>query len=252
MQNPLVIIQARTGSSRLPNKMTKNFYNGKSLLELLLARLTSVIDPNDIVVATTIHPKDDAIIEICDKSGIRSFRGSEEDVLLRFIEAAESMRRERLIRVCGDNLFLDLEFISQIYELGKTTQKDYISFQTSLKKPSILTHYGFWTEYVSLDALKRAYKEATDKIYHEHVTNYIHGYPDKFHCQFLEIPKYIESHSNLRLTLDTERDFEIQSVIYKDLTENNIPISPENLIRYLDQRPFIYKEMGEIIEGNRK
>ena len=250
--SPLIIIQARTGSSRLPNKMIKEFYDGKPVLEILLERIKSVIEPANIIVATTDRDSDSAIADICRRSGIDCFRGSEEDVLARFIGAARQKGASRIIRICADNIFIDTKALKQLFDIGRDTDKDYVSFRKSDGTPSILTHYGFWAEYVTLAALLKVAETTDEKLYHEHVTNYIHGNRHLFDCEFIPIPENIESRTRLRLTMDTQADFDMQRTIYKDFKEGHIDITPDNLIAYLDGRPELYGHMESIINSNRK
>ena len=84
-----IIIQARCGSSRLPNKMVLPFYQSQSILSILLSRLKKKITSTPIIVATTTNLKDDLITTICKQHNIPYYRGSENDVLQRFIDAAE-------------------------------------------------------------------------------------------------------------------------------------------------------------------
>ena len=258
---PLIVIQARTGSTRLPNKMTMPFYNGKSVLDILLERLKitkSQLEIADIVVATTKNPKDDAIIEICNANNINYFRGSENDVLQRFIDTSTKYNAEKIIRICADNVFLDTASLAILSSYINTYGEDldYISFKKSDNTPSILTHYGFFAEGVSLSALKKVKSLTDNPLYHEHVTNYIYNAKDVFNVKFLPIEDMvmgIESHINLRLTLDTQDDFDVQRYIYSYFTENNLEITPSNIIDYLDnENPGLYSIMSKTINSNSK
>lgn len=250
-----IILQARTGSTRLPGKMVKPFYHQSCVLDIILQRIKHEFgdDFNNIIVATTTNPKDDEIVKVASDNDITGYRGSENDVLARFIDAAESVGASKIIRVCADNVFLDTRELHNLYDvLDANTEYDYISFQKSDGTPSIKTHYGFWAEGVSLRALKQVAKDTDELLYHEHVTNYIYTHPDEYSCHFLRINPLIESRKNLRLTLDTITDFEIQQKIYSDFQTDNIEITPTNLINYIDSRPTIYDSMRTVIEQNSK
>lgn len=253
--NTFIILQARTGSSRLPGKMIKPFYQKYSVLDIILHRIKKKFgdDFNKIIVATTLNNKDDKIVEIANANNVIVYRGSENDVLARFIDAAQIVGASKLIRVCADNVFLDTSALFKLYNaLHADTTNDYISFQKSDGTPSIKTHYGFWAEGVTLKALQRIASETNESLYHEHVTNYIYTHRDKFKCQFIKIDPLIESRENIRLTLDTITDFEIQQKIYKDFQTDNIEITPKNLIDYIDCQPSIYDTMRIVIEQNSK
>lgn len=254
---PTVIIQARTGSTRLPDKMTTPFYEDKPVLKILLERLSSLKNEvSQIVVATSTNPRDKMIEDICNDMEISCFRGSENDVLQRFISASESVDADKIIRVCADNVFLDLNSLKFLAKTLSDSNDDYVSFKTREGKPSILTHFGFFAEGVTLDALKKAATMTDSQLYHEHVTNFIYNTPDEFSVKLIPIADLIpdlENHPDLRLTLDTKDDFDVQQKIYADLAARNSSLSPDKLIEYLDnEHPEYYDIMKKTINANKK
>lgn len=256
---PLVIVQARTGSTRLPNKMLMPFHDGESVLRILLRRLVEAkanLRVADVVVATTSNPKDDAIVALCDSLGVKTYRGSESDVLQRFIDAAKFFHATEIIRVCADNVFLDVEALGVLARMLETSELDYVSFRTSEGKPSILTHYGFWAEGVKLSALEKAARMTDESLYHEHVTNYIYNSRELFRIALSPIEEAvpgIEAHPDLRLTMDTMDDFLTQQIIYKALSERGQALTPRNIIAFLDsERPDLYETMRNNIMKNTK
>lgn len=253
MNNPKIILQARTGSSRLPRKMIMPFYKDKSVLTILLERLKEKFVNGNIIVATTNAAGDDNIEEIAQNLGIEVFRGSESDVLRRFVEAGEKYQANKIIRVCADNLFLDLDSLELLYkEFFNDEISDYVSFRKSDGTPSIKTHFGFWAEGVTLNALKKVMALTNDKIYHEHVTNYIYSHPEMFYCKFYDIDPEIEEKENLRLTLDTIKDFEVQQFIYGSLIENGKEITSDNIVKFIDNNIQLYDIMHQSIIANSK
>ena len=100
-----IIIQARTGSERLPGKVVKPFYHDKTILEIIIGRFSQLNYP--IIVATTPHAADDMIVEIAQKCNAETFRGAEQDVLQRFIDCANEYQLSIVLRVCADNPFPD-------------------------------------------------------------------------------------------------------------------------------------------------
>ncbi len=246
------IVQARSGSTRMPNKILLPFNKKQSILDLLIEKLKQV-EGTKVVIATSTNPNCDPIEKVSEAHGVACFRGSENDVLQRFIDAAEANDADKIIRVCSDNPFLELAsingLVSFVKENGK--DKDYIGFSIN-GTPSIKTHYGFWTEYVTLDALKRV-KELTEEcLYHEHVTNYIYGNPDQFAIDWIEGPAVINSHSDIRLTIDTLDDFKNAQQIYADLCANNPYPTIDDIVVYLDGHKDYYSSMKSQIEKNSK
>ena len=250
-----MIIQARTGSSRLPRKMILPFYKDKSILDIILSRLTIVSDKRHVPVtlATTELSDDDVLVGIAKKYNISCFRGSSTDVLKRFIDAAEQFHYEGIIRICGDNPFLSADFLTELILeiISDDDNPDYISFCTSTNIPAIRTHYGFFCEYVRFDALEAVTKVTVEEVYHEHVTNYIYSHPHMFKCRFIKIPTYIEK-LPVRLTIDTQTDFEISRNIYNYLLINKLSVEPENIIDYLETQPELLKLMQIEINKNIK
>lgn len=255
---PIIIIQARTGSTRLPQKMIKPFFEGKTVLDILLERLKQIGNQyvEKIIVATSLNPNDDAIEEICKKQNIDVFRGSECDVLQRFIDTAEKFGAEKIIRICADNVFLDIKAIRDLAFILDNSDYDYVSYQTKEGIPSILTHFGFLTEGVTFSALKDVADKTDLPLFHEHVTNKIHSAQDIYNVKLYPIEYVIpnlESHKDLRLTLDTKEDFELQQKIYEDLIKEKSSFTPQEIMQYLDvKHPEYYQLMRKTINANKK
>ena len=137
------IIQARLSSTRLPNKVILPFWNGKTILNLLIEKLKKFHDCR-IILATSELPANIQLVDVAQKANIGYFQGSENDVLQRFIDAAESQDAEHIIRICADNPFLDVDAIEELLtEIRTNDNYDYISFLVN-GSPSIKTHFGFW------------------------------------------------------------------------------------------------------------
>lgn len=247
-----IIIQARTGSSRLPNKMILPFYENTCILDILLNRLKLFIPDIPIIVATTNAENDGAIVEISKQNRMLCYRGSENDVLQRFIESADYFGIDKIIRICADNPFLDMKALRELIQQFSVVNCDYLAFSTSLGLPTIKTHYGFWTEAVKLAALKKIVSLTQESLFHEHVTNYIYTFPDLFKIHYIPIPLEIETKSNIRLTLDTIEDFNIQKDIFSVLMDKNKFFSTDEVISVLDAHPDYYEIMQKQININSK
>lgn len=246
------IVQARSGSSRLPRKILLPFYKEKTLLDLLIRKLKSFESAN-IVIATSTNPDDDEIVQIANKHNVVYFRGLEEDVLKRFIEAAHYVEAKRIIRICSDNPFLDMNAIYELIDVVNLSFEnlDYVSFWVN-GSPSIKTHYGFWTEYVSLSALEKVARQTNAPIYHEHVTNFIYNHPEQFKIKWIKGPDALLCHTNIRLTIDTSVDFYNAQQIYLELIEKTQYPTIENVVKYLDDHQYIYTSMETEILRNSK
>ena len=133
-----IIIQARMGSTRFPGKILKKFYGDDTLLETLLNNLHKV--GIKVIVATSDSENNDQLEVFLKEKGELVYRGSENDVLDRFIKAAEINGIDGIVRICSDNPFMDWHGVRQIVERANNSDADYIGFRVN-DKPSILTHF---------------------------------------------------------------------------------------------------------------
>ncbi len=251
MADTAFIIQARAGSTRMSNKVILPFYKNKSILELLITKLTTNFDV-PAIVATTLNPLDEAVVEIAKKEGVQSFRGSESNVLKRFIDAAQFYNIKNVIRICSDNPFLSVKYLHNLIKSWHD-KLDYLSFCTADGVPSIQTHYGFWAEMVSLKTLIRLDQINVEQKYREHVTNYIYAHPEDFEICFKAIPEWITKSKNVRLTLDTLQDFKIQQEIYSQLNKKYESFDVEEIMEFLQENPVYFKHMeNNIIQNTKK
>lgn len=245
-----IIIQARTGSTRMPEKVIQPFYGGQTILDLLLEKAKKLNLP--VVLATTVNPSDDRIVNLAHQHEIAVFRGSENDVLDRFIKAAQEAGFEKVIRICADNPFLDLASLQTLADAFWESEADYLGFQLAGDKPSILTHFGFWAEAVRLSALEKAASLTDEKLYHEHVTNFIYGHPEVFNVQFIKADPLVFSRSDIRMTLDTAEDFDLQKEIYATIRQQNPTFGIREIVPYLDAHAQLLEKMKQEIQKNQK
>jgi spore coat polysaccharide biosynthesis protein SpsF (cytidylyltransferase family) len=245
-----IIIQARTGSTRMPEKVIRPFYQEQTILDLLLEKAKKLNIP--VVLATTVNPSDDRLCLLAEKHLVPVFRGSENDVLDRFIQAALQFGFNKIIRVCADNPFLDMAGLQTLIDVFEQSDADYLGFQLAGNLPSILTHFGLWAEAVSLMALEKANKLTSEKLYHEHVTNYIYGNPALFNIQFIPAEPIVFSRTDIRMTLDTPEDFEIQKEIFAAISKENPNFGIMEIVFWLDKHPEILEKMKNEIQRNQK
>lgn len=247
-----IIIQARLTSTRLSKKVLLPFYGSMTILDILIDKLQSVC-PN-IVIATSSKSENDELVKFALDKNVCCYRGSEDDVLQRFIDSAKYSNITHIIRICSDNPFLDVDSLKTlISNVEDNSDCEYISFDID-GIPSIKTHYGFWAEYVSLDALLRISSLTSEHLYREHVTNYIYTHPDMFNIKWLEVPTFVKQHKNVRLTIDTKEDFENAAHIYTALySKLGCYPTMEDVLMYLDIHSEYYKSMeSQIIKNSKK
>ena len=245
-----IIIQARLGSTRLPRKILKEFYGVKTLLETVISNLQKVAGVK-IVVATSTNPNNDELEKFLQERNIFVFRGSEDDVLSRFIGAADANGIDGIVRICSDNPFLDWHGVATLIEKAKTSDADYIGYRIN-NTPSIKTHFGFWGEYVTLKALKRVAATTDEKPAHEHVTIHIYTHPDEYKCEWIECPAFLQGRDDIRLTVDNFEDFENAQEVYKTLYEANPDFGLEEVVNYIDNHTELRDSMKQMIINNQK
>jgi spore coat polysaccharide biosynthesis protein SpsF (cytidylyltransferase family) len=242
-----IIIQARNGSTRLPGKMSTPFYQEQTLLEVILRKLDPLKKERKVILATTTNPSDDSLADMAQELGFDVFRGDENKVLKRFIEAAETFQLTGLVRICADNPFIQPNLISELITSFNPSETDYKSWLINEKRPSIKTHSGFFAEAISLSALKQTERKTTDSFYLEHVTNYIYGNPEHFKIEW--IPFNEPFLDKIRLTIDTIHDFQVSSFLYSELYPK---IDIENILSYLKISSGITDKMSVQIQANEK
>ena len=223
-----VIIQARLGSTRFPNKMIKKIGN-QTIIEILIKRLKQSRLINNIILATTKKKHDNKLDLLARKNKIRVFRGSEDNVLERFYKASKSIESDYLIRICGDCPLLDSTIIDKLIKINNKKKFDYLS---NINPPSFPD--GFDVEIFSKKILKEAYLKAKSKYDKEHVTPYIiRKAKSKFNL------KNSKDFSNLRLTIDEEKDFLVINKIINKINKKNFGLS--DIIKLKKQKPEIFK-----------
>ncbi len=245
------VIQVRTGSTRLAHKMVKKFWNNKSIPEIIIEKLRNNFPDIKIILATTDKIEDLFFRNVANFYEIDFFQGNETDVLKRFIDAAEYYSVQKIIRICADNPFLDMKQMEYLTD-NIDDENDYISFNIN-GVPSIKTHFGFWAEYVRLDALKKIQVSTKDILYLEHVTNFIYTHPELFKINFLDPNQRIKDAENIRMTIDTAADFDTAQQIYKQLNNQyaeNFGI--DEILNFLDTHSDYKIKMTEQIRKNTK
>jgi len=245
-----IIIQARMGSTRLPRKILLEFYKGQSLVEIVINNLKKVKNTK-IIVATSVNPNNDELVKLLQEHGVPVFRGSENDVLSRFIEAAEENSVDGIVRICSDNPFLDWHGVAALVEKAQTSKADYIGYRIN-NKPSIKTHFGFWGEFVTLNALKRVSATTDDHQAHEHVTIHIYTHPEVYKCDWIECPDYLQGREDIRLTVDNVDDFVNAQKVYTALEKQNPNFGLKDVVKYIDSQTDLQKSMLKMIDNNKK
>ena len=201
----LVLIQARCGSSRLPNKVMKKI-SGKTDLEWVLERVKRSKKIDEVMVITSIEKNNLPLIKLCTELNTRVFVGSEDDVLDRYYQAARLLNPEYVIRITADCPLFDWNYLDlAIEQLEADT--DYMSELTE-SFPD-----GLDIEIMKFSVLEEAWQNAKMASEREHVTLYIRNHADKYKLQNFECP--ISGIGDKRWTLDEPADLKLIEKIYE-------------------------------------
>lgn len=163
----VAIIQARMGSTRLPNKVMKRI-NGVPMIELLLSRLSKSKELNKIVLATSVDPKNIPLIEHVISLGFSCEKGSEHDVLGRYLEVAEKYGADAVVRITGDCPLIDVDIVDECVRKFQSGNYDFFNNTIPPTYPD-----GLDVAVVKISALREAAEKSQKAYDREHVTSYI-------------------------------------------------------------------------------
>lgn len=233
----IALIQARMSSSRLPGKVLQDIA-GQPMLWRVIRRAQQAGSVDLVAVITSIREDDDAIEGLCKGNGIPCFRGSLDDVLDRYYQAASHFQADAVVRLTADCPLLDPKIIDKVVQTFHQGGFDYVSNALECTYPD-----GLDTEIFRVETLARAWKEARLKSEREHVTAYIYKHPELFR---LGSVKHDEDLSFLRWTVDTSRDLEFVRTIYNSFKDGEFGM--EDILKLLKEHP----EVMELNSGQER
>ncbi|MDY8138673.1 glycosyltransferase family protein [Aquimarina sp. 2201CG5-10] len=238
----VVITQARSGSTRLPNKVLKEI-KGKSLLEIHINRIKGSKLIDEIFIATTINKEDDKIEELAKLLNVKYYRGSEDDVLDRFYQTIHKISPDYIVRLTSDCPLIDPILIDEVIQYTKDNDLDYCS-------NTLEEHYpdGQDIEVFKFSALEKAWKESKLKSEREHVTPYIYNKSTYRGEDLFKSDNYglNDSFNGVRLTVDEISDFQVIKIIIENLGCNK---SWLEYARYYQENEEINKLNNKIIRN---
>lgn len=231
-----IIIQARMGSTRLPGKIMKNLV-GRPMLWHVIERALHSKMADKVIVATTTNKEDDSVEEFCEENNFLYHRGSADNVLERYYEAAKKFEANTIVRVTSDCPLIDPAIIDKCVEALRKSGADYLSNIN----PERTFPRGLDVEAFTFAALEKAHKEAKENYEKEHVTPHIWENKKGEFKIGLVVKAAPEYRRDYRLTVDYPEDFELIEKIYsKFFTPGKIVIVPEAL-KFLDKSPELLK-----------
>jgi len=208
----IAILQARMSSVRLPGKVLMPLF-GMPMLLVMLDRVLASKRLDKVIVATSTDKTDNVIFDFCIKNGIGCFRGSLTDVLDRYYQAAMVFIPHHVVRLTADCPLINTEIMDRTIEKHLDGGFD---FTANFGFPD-----GYDVEVMTLEALSRAWREASIPEEREHVTSYIRNNPDKFRIGRLENSQNM---SHVKISVDTQEDYQRLKALVEILLPSSISI----------------------------
>lgn len=224
-------IEARMTSSRLPGKVLMPI-GEKPALEIMIERVKKASTIDNIIVATTINKEDDPVVELCKKLGVNYFRGSEENVLERVLQAHKTNGSDLIVELTGDCPIIDPKLIDETVECFKNNNYDYVSNCITFTYP-----LGMAVEVFPFAKLEDISKTTLTKEDIEHVS--VRFYNDKSYSSFnIKAPKNLHF-PDLSVTLDTKEDYKMISKVYNHFGHNDFGL--EEIVSFIKENPELLK-----------
>lgn len=232
-------IEARMTSSRLPGKVLLDLA-GKPSLQHIIERLKRSRYIDDVVVATTVNETDSPIVRLCELINCSYFRGSEEDVLLRVLDAAKSVNADIIVEITGDCPVIDHRHVDHLVELFFSDEYDYASNIIERSFPR-----GFDTQVFPVSVLEEVNRLTDSLTDHEHVSLYIYNHPDRFRLINWKADASL-NYPEIEITLDMPADYQFICEIYNRLYLNNMDFSAEHVVKLLLENPSLMDIVREV------
>ncbi len=229
-QRVVATIEARMGSTRLPGKVLKEAV-GKPMLELMVERLKRVPSLSGIVVATTVNPPDDAIVDLAERLGVGWHRGSEMDVTARLLGAAEAHAIDVIVETTGDCPLIDPDVVDRCIRTYLESGVDYVSNVLERTYP-----IGMDTQIFSTATLADVDRRTREPFDREHGAVYIYRNPEIYSVKNVAAPAEFTD-PKLRLTLDTIEDYQLIVEVFDELYPGDPAFGLAHVMALLRRRP---------------
>lgn len=230
MKKVVAIIQARMGSTRRPGK-SMALLAGKPLLWQFLQRVKRAKSLDEIVVATTSKPEDDVLEKLALEAGVKVFRGSENDLVDRYYQAAKKHGADIVVRVCADNPVVEPAEIDRIVEFHKKGESDF-----SANTHNILDNRypdGLGAEVFDFEKLEEIWKITTDPRNREHPHTYFYEHPETYRIRTIPCPAEFRR-PELKLDVNTPEELAFLQAIYDYCYPRNPDFHITDIIRWYD------------------
>ena len=229
--NIIAIIQARVGSTRFPNKVMKEVA-GKPLIQHLLDRLSKSEFIDKIVLGTSTSPENDEMDQYVSSLGFDVFRGSENDVLDRYYQAAKQFQPDVVVRITGDCPLIDYQVTDKVIQYFLDNDFDYVS---NIDPPTFPD--GLDTEVFTFEALEKAWEKASQQHEREHVTPFIR---ESGLFKTGNVTNDVDLSAE-RWTVDEREDYELIKIIIEELGKNDEYFGTKDILAYKKANPELFE-----------
>ena len=242
--NVVAIIQARMGSTRLPGKVLKPLA-GQPMIDHVVARAQCIPGVNEVVVATSTLEKEKPLVSHLKNQSVAVFRGSEEDVLERYYQAASEYDADVVVRITADCPLLSPQVSGRVMRTlqEKRDEVDYVSNTLVRTFPR-----GLDTEAFFFETLERTHQEASKLRDREHVTRYVRNHSDRF--RLADVESDVDN-SYLRWTVDEEDDLQLVRQVYDQLYKpDDSAFEYEDVLRLIEEKPELKRINEHVAQKN--
>ena len=234
MKKVVTIIQARTGSSRLPGKVMMDIL-GKALLIRMVQRVRAARLSGCIVVATTLEKEDDVIEKLCADNQVLCYRGSSPDLLDRHFQAAKIYHADAVVKIPSDCPLIDPTIIDKVIQFYLDGDFDFVSNLHPATYPD-----GNDVEIMSFAVLKTAWQEARKTMEREHTTPYLWERPEKFSIGNVVWETGFDYSMSHRWTIDYAEDFAFIKTVYEHLYPCKPDFGINDILELIENNPDIF------------
>jgi spore coat polysaccharide biosynthesis protein SpsF len=231
--------------SRLPRfcANVRRRFGGRSLLEWVVRRVTDAMRLDGVIVADC-EPDEGGAVHRLVPSDVPVFDGEGRDALDRFTKSLEQFPADGVVRVRGDNLFVDAALIDRLVTTAESHPDcDYVGYCSRDGRPAILSPVSVYAEWFRTSALRRANRLARDKPDREHVTRYLYSHPEQFNVRLTPAPTEIDR-EDVRLMVDIEEDWDHAEAIYEALGPERLDW--QRIASLLDHQPALRSRMAAL------
>ena len=232
-----VVIQARTGSTRLPGKVLMPAA-GATLLQRMVERVCAARTASEVVIATTELAVDDPICDVARAAGVRAVRGHATDCLDRHVAAARATAADAVVKIPSDCPLIDPATVDRV--ISAFLAEDDVDYVSNLHPPTWPD--GFDVEVMTRGALETAWRESTRPLDREHTTPFLWDNPERFLTRNVRWETGLDYSASHRLTLDYAEDYAVIRGVYDELWAEDRHFTLAEIVALLDARPALRAE----------